>query len=180
MTAKTNKKFTGVWATFQYLDDFCDAISEIKKKGLHDLTTHSPCPRHEISHVLHDKPSRVPFFTLFMGILGTLTAFTLATWITLDWVLPVSNKPLISIPPFAIIMFELTVLFGAYGTAVGIITLATRDTKRKSFPADPKYMNYDRFMYDRYGLVVRCAADKFENLETILKEYHAEEIYKEK
>jgi hypothetical protein len=47
---------------FEYLDDFCNAIKSIKNEGYENLTTHSPCPRHEISYALNEKQSRVPFF----------------------------------------------------------------------------------------------------------------------
>ncbi|KAK3606861.1 hypothetical protein CHS0354_018455 [Potamilus streckersoni] len=161
--------FQGFWATFEYLDDFCRSIKALKEAGMHDITAHSPCPRHEIAMYCTKPGSRVPFFTLIFGLLGTTTAFVLATWMSLDWILPVSNKPIISIPPFTVIMFELTILFGAYGTVFGILTMIMRDTKKKAFPKEEKYTRYDRFSVDRFGLVVRCSEDRFNAVENILK-----------
>ena len=63
-----NKKFCGVWATFQYLDDFCNAIKELRNQDKKKITTYSPCPRHEIFDALGNPVSRVPFFTLAMGM----------------------------------------------------------------------------------------------------------------
>ena len=174
-------KFQGVWATFEFLDDFCDSISQLKQNNIHSLTAHSPCPRHEIDHALHQADSRVPFFTLIFGIIGTLTGFVLATWISLDWVLPVSNKPIISIPPFVVIMFELAILFGAYGTATGILALIFKDTKKRCFPQSEKYIKYSQFTIDRFGLVVRCNnEDQYDTIKNILEINNAEEINIEK
>ena len=174
------KNFKGNWATFEYLDDFCSAIQRIRQSGYEDVSTLSPCPRHEIDHALGEPQSRVPFFTLIFGLIGMTTAYVLTSWITLDWVLPVSSKPLVSIPPFTVIAFELTVLSGAYGTMIGVVLLIAFDTLRKSFPRSEAYKNYGRFTLDRFGLVVRCkTAEDQKKIEAILKNSLAEEIHHE-
>lgn len=173
------EKFCGIWATFQYLDDFCTSIKELRKKDFKKITTYSPCPRHEIIDALGKPQSRVPFFTLLFGAVGVCTAYTLASWMSLDWVLPVSNKPTISIPPFTIIAFELMVLLGAYGTMIGIVSLAIRETKKYTFPNSKKFKEYSRFTGDRFGLVVRCEKKDFTKIQTILNKNKPEEIHNE-
>ena len=64
------KKFSGVWATFEYLDDTCEAIKELKNENFNHITTHTPCPRHEIDHALGDPQSRVPFVTVIGSLIG--------------------------------------------------------------------------------------------------------------
>ena len=170
-----NKKFCGVWATFQYLDDFCNAIKELRNQDKKKITTYSPCPRHEIFDALGNPVSRVPFFTLAMGILGVITAYSLTSWMSLDWVLPVSNKPIVSLLPYTIIAFEMMVLLGAYGTMIGVAFLAIRETRKYSFPQSSKFKNYDRFTHDRFGLVVRCEKEELVKLEKIIKKHQPEE-----
>ncbi len=63
-------KFAGVWATFEYLDDTCAAIKELKNAGFDQITTHTPCARHEIDHALGNPQSRVPFATLAGAFVG--------------------------------------------------------------------------------------------------------------
>ncbi|MGK0288733.1 MAG: hypothetical protein ACI86H_000152 [bacterium] len=174
-----SKNFTGVWATFEYLDDMCGAIKEARKNGHEQLTTHSPCPRHEIDHALGDPQSRVPFFTLIMGLLGVTTAFMMAGWMSLDWVIPVSGKTILSIPPFAVIGFELTVLFGAYGTMAGMFLLALKDTLKTPRPTSDAYKNYNGFTRDRFGVVVPCSSSDLEKVEEIMNKFSAEEVTRE-
>ncbi|MBF0433683.1 MAG: DUF3341 domain-containing protein, partial [Fibrobacteria bacterium] len=120
------KKFCGVWATFEYLDDLCGVIKKLRRQGYYDLTTHTPCPRHEIREALGNPESRVPFITLLMGILGVILAFLMCGWMSLEWVLPVSGKTILSVPPFAIIGFELAILFAAFGTLAGMYLLGLK------------------------------------------------------
>ena len=49
-------------------------------------------------------------------------AFTIYT--VLSWPLMVGGKPIVSIPAFVIIAFELTILFGALATLTGFLILA--------------------------------------------------------
>lgn len=174
-----SKTFSGVWATFEYLDDMCDAIKDLRGNGHKELTTHSPCPRHEIDHALHSKESRVPFFTLVAALLGFSIAILFLTWATLDWVLPVSSKDIVSAPPFIVIGFELTVLFGAYGTMFGTVLLIVMDTLKSPTPKSNKYKNYNRFTNDRFGIVVPCNSGDQNNVEEIMKKYQAEEVNSE-
>lgn len=171
------KKFTGIWTSFEYLDDFCNSVKELRSAGFNNLTTYSPCPRHEIDHALGDPQSRVPFFTLFFGIVGVVIAYTLASWMSLDWVLPVSGKPILSIPPFTVIGFELMVLFGAYGTMIGVVLSIFSDMIRLPFPKSKEFKEYPRFTRDRFGIVIRCKKDDFDKVQNILKKFQAEEVH---
>ena len=91
-------KFTGAWAAFEFLDDTCAAIKELKTAGFDQITTHAPCPRHEIDHALGNPQSRVPFATLAGAFLGFGLAVLIITKMALDWILPVSGKPIVSVP----------------------------------------------------------------------------------
>ncbi len=172
-------KFCGFWASFEYLDDFCHSIKELRDKNYKKITSYSPCPRHEIIDALGNPQSRVPFFTLCFGAVGVCIAYLLTSWMSLDWVLPVSNKPIISIPPFTIIAFELMVLLGVYGTMIGIVILAIRETRQYTFPSSQEFKNYSRFSGDRFGLVVRCDKKDFTKIQNILKKHQPEEIHNE-
>lgn len=173
------KQYTGVWATFEYLDDCCNAIEELRKDGHEKLTTHSPCPRHEIDHALGDPQSRVPFFTLVGGLTGFVTAFLIISWMTLQWILPVSGKPLVSLPPTIVIGFEMTVLFGAFATMFGVVLLILKDTFSLAFPKSDAYKQYPRFTRDRFGIIVRCDQKKFEAVKGTMNKFQAEEVHDE-
>jgi len=170
------KSFSGVWATFEYLDDICAAIQELRNKGYAKLTTHTPCPRHEIDDALGNPQSSIPYFTLAGGIVGFGLAVLVIIKMTLNWILPVSGKPVVSIPIMGPIAFELSVLIAIFFTIGGLFYLILRDTWRHTRPGSKKYKSYNRFMRDRFGLVVPCDLDQIEEVESIFKKYLAEEV----
>ncbi|MCP4578774.1 MAG: DUF3341 domain-containing protein [Deltaproteobacteria bacterium] len=170
------KPFYGVWATFEYLDDACDAISRLKKEGYRDIVTHSPCYRHEIMDALGNPKSRLPIFTLLCGIVGVTIAFAMVIWMSLEWVLPVSGKSIVSLNPIIIIAFELTILFAVYGTVLGMLVLGIKDRLKVKLPKSPHYKNYSRFTQDRFGIVVCCEEPLLTLAESILRQFSAEEV----
>ncbi len=174
------KKFSGVWATFEYLDDTCGAIKELKNEKYDHITTHTPCPRHEIDHALGSPQSRVPFVTIIGSFIGFGLAVLITTKMALDWILPVSAKPILSVPIVVPIAFELTVLLSIYFTMGGMLLFILKDTFSHVVPKSQKYKDYDRFMRDRFGIVVECKENDFQKIENIFKKHQAEEVNLEK
>ncbi len=173
------KNFSGAWATFEYLDDTCAAIEELKTEGFDQITTHTPCPRHEIDHALGNQQSRVPFATLAGAFVGFGLAILMMTKMALDWILPVSSKPIVSIPIMGPVAFEMSVLVSIYFTIGGMLLLILRDTRKHPVPESRTYRDYNRFMRDRFGIVVTGGNDDLPKLENIFKKHHAEEVYLE-
>ncbi len=171
------KRFTGIWATFEYLDDFCAAIESIRGEGYNRLTTHSPCYRHEIELALGQPQSRVPFAAFGGMILGFFTAVWLVSAMTLDWVLPVSAKPIVSIPVMGPISFEVAVLTAVYFIIFSMVYYTRRDARKSPVPDNRRYLEYDRFMDDRFGLVVPCLNKDIIRLRKLLEGHDAEEVY---
>jgi len=170
-------KFTGVWAIFEYLDETTDTIEQVREQGVQP-TVITPCPRHEIDHALGNPSTIVPWIALAFGALGCLIGFSLPAWTASDWVLPVSGKPIVAIPPFTIIGFELTILFTAIHTLLGLAILGIIDSFR--FPIPNAEKSYPRFQRARFGGVVRCDAATSEEFEAIMKKNGAEEVHVEK
>ena len=170
-------KFTGVWAIFEYLDETTDTIKQVREQGVQP-TVITPCPRHEIDHALGDPSTIVPWIALAFGALGCLIGFSLPAWTASDWVLPVSGKPIVAIPPFTIIGFELTILFTAIHTLAGLAILGIIDSFR--FPIPNSAKKYTRFQRDRFGVVVRCDEARIDEFEAIMKKNGAEEVHVEK
>ncbi|MGK5092837.1 DUF3341 domain-containing protein [Deltaproteobacteria bacterium TL4] len=167
-------RFTGVWATFEYLDEFSNAIRAVKNKGVVP-TVLSPCPRHEIDNAMGNPETRLPYISLVFGALGCLIGFSFPAWTASDWVLPVSEKAIVAIPPFAVIGFELTILFAALFTLLGVIGLATWDALKNPLPKALK--RYVRFQRDRFGIVIPCDLRHTKDYENLLISHGAEEVY---
>jgi len=172
-----SKSFTGMWATYEYLDDLCSAVSELRRAGFSHLTTHAPCPRHEIDHALGDPQSRVPFGTLVGMLCGFALAVSIMIGMSMEWFIPVSGKPIVGVPIMGPVAFELSVLTAIYFTIFTMIALIIRDTLKHPMPKSKEYKNYNRFMRDRFGVVVPCTKEEYSQAETIIKRYQAEEVY---
>jgi molybdopterin-containing oxidoreductase family membrane subunit len=170
-------KFTGVWAIFEYLDETTETIEQVRKQGVQP-TVLMPCPRHEIVYALGNPSTIVPWIALAFGALGCLIGYSLPAWTASDWVLPVSGKPIVAIPPFTIIGFEMTILFTAIHTLAGLAILGIIDSFR--FPIPNSAKKYTRFQRDRFGVVVRCDEARIDEFEAIMKKNGAEEVHVEK
>lgn len=108
---------------FKYVDDTKTAISCLKAKGVRDFRLYSPVPNHELEEEIYKgkRRSSVRMFTLLGGITGCLGAFLMTIWMSLDWPLRTSAKPVIAIPSFVVIGFECTVLLGCIFTLIGML-----------------------------------------------------------
>jgi hypothetical protein len=161
-----------VLGVFAHVDATVRALEELRARGYHDLTVYTPVPVHQIEEVLErDRPvSRVRLFTLIGGLTGTASGFFLTIWSAMQWGLVTGGKPIASIPPFVVIAFELTILFGGIATLLGLMVLARLPRPRPSPTFDPRFTN------DRFGIAVRVAPGSDGSVREILKSAGAEEV----
>ncbi len=108
---------------YEHLDCLLTGIDRLKKAGIEGWTVLAPLPRHEILDIVYEgRPSPVRWWTLTGGVTGMtigllLTALTSAEW---PMILP-GGKPVVALVPYAVIMFECTILGGALFTTAGAI-----------------------------------------------------------
>jgi hypothetical protein len=167
--AATTETILGVFA---HVDTTVRALEDLRAKGYHDLTVYTPVPVHEIEEVLErDRPvSRVRIFTLLGGLTGTVSGFLLTIWSAMQWGLTTGGKPVVSIPPFIVIAFELTILFGGIATVIGMTMLGRLPRFRPSPSFDPRFTN------DRFGVAVHVAPERGGSVRDILRTAGAEEV----
>lgn len=158
----------GILATFDRIDACLEAIRSLRREGLRRFTVFSPVPHHEIEDVLERRRSRVPFFTLVGGILGCASGFGLAAWTSHRMGLVTGGKPIISVPPFIIVAFEMLILFGALFTLLGLLWQARI--------GKPRVVTGFRegFTADRFGILVE--EGRPEVVRRILEDARAETI----
>lgn len=164
------KSDQGVLAVYSYLDSVVNGVNDLRKNGYEQLRVFSPVPSHEIEDLMDEPESPVRFFTLFGGLLGATCGFGFTVLTSMDWPISVSAKPIVSIPPFMVIVFELTILFGALSTLVGLLF---HSFVRKRAPVT---MYDPRFSDDKFGIMVVCDKENINNVEDILKSSGAEEV----
>jgi len=161
-----------VLGVFAHVDTTVDAIRQLRAKGFPDLTVYMPAPVHDIEEeVERVRPlSKVRLFTLIGGLTGTATGFFLTIWTSLIWGLLTGGKDPVSIPPFVIIAFELTILLGGLSTVLAILVLGRLPKLKPSPTYDP------RFTVDRFGVAVSCPPDRVETVRALLSSAGAEEV----
>ena len=147
------KRETGLLASYEHLDTTVDTITELRAAGIQGITAYAPFPEHHIEAALGYKESPVRVFTLVGGLTGAATGFAFTIFSVQDWPLIVGGKPLLSIPAFVVIAFELTILFGALSTVIGLFILARIPKFKPHVVYDPEFTS------GRFGLYVDAPDD---------------------
>jgi len=106
-------------ALFEYEEDFIAAATALKQSGFDEITLMTPIPLHETEKVLGLKKSPVRYFSFFGAIIGGISGFALAVACALVFILPTGGRAIIAIPPFLVIGYEMTILFGVLSTLLG-------------------------------------------------------------
>jgi molybdopterin-containing oxidoreductase family membrane subunit len=163
------KSVTGVLASFVYEDAAVDAIKGLRAKGYRDLTVYSPAPNHHLDEALDQPVSWVRAFTLVGGLTGCIAGFAMTIWMSRDWPLLVGGKSIAAIPPYVVLAFELTILYGAMFTVLGIVVLSAMKSLRGR-PYKPEFSD------DRIGIFVPCAREDRGAVRTLLEAVGPEEV----
>ncbi|MBM4006915.1 MAG: DUF3341 domain-containing protein [Planctomycetes bacterium] len=127
-------KIHGVLAEFHDPASLLHAAEKVREAGYRWWDCHTPFPVHGLDKAMGIQRTILPLLVFGAGLTGTtvgfiLQAFTNATSISvwaLVWVTGypflISGKPLISLPAFIPVMFELTILLAAT-SCVGLMLL---------------------------------------------------------
>lgn len=162
--------FAGLVGSFRHVDSLLEAIERARQAGYGELQALSPVPHHAIDEALEKPKSPVRVFTLVGCLLGAVTGLTLTIATSLYYPLITGGKPIVSIPPFLVIVFELTILFGGLLTLGGMLLKARLPKVAVSPAYDP------RFSEDRFGLWVRCDSGDSERVTSLLRNAGADEV----
>jgi hypothetical protein len=152
----------GILASYEYLDSTVDAIEALRKADFQPRA-YMPYPDHHVEHALGYGQSPVRVWTLVGGLTGAATGLAFTTWTSMDWPLVVGGKPIVSIPPYVIIIFELMVLFGALATIIGLFVLSRLPNVKPAIIYDPE------FTAGRYGVYVEAPSDRLAEARRILE-----------
>ena len=145
------------------------AVEVLKQNGI-AFRVFSPIPSEHLVHAIGRGLSPVRAFVLLGGIAGVLTGLAVTVGTSWEWNLVAGGKPVVSIPPFIIIMFELMILFGGLSAALSFFIFA----RLPQF--DPIAGYSERFGADRFGIAVACEEAESAKIEALMREAGAEEI----
>ncbi|MCB9667998.1 MAG: DUF3341 domain-containing protein [Alphaproteobacteria bacterium] len=120
MSSATGIRIKGI---YEHLDCLLTGIDRLKKANITGWTVMAPLPRHEILEIVYEgRPSPVRWWTLTGAVTGMTIGLLLTSLTNTQWpmILP-GGKPVVSLVPYAVIMFECTILGGALFTTLGAI-----------------------------------------------------------
>jgi len=150
--------------------DVAETVKRLKGRGFAKLEVYSPAPFEEVEQAVDPKPSRVRLFTLIGGLLGVATGYAMTIWMSLDWPIVIGGKPFAAIPPYTVIAFELTILFGGIFTLLGLLAVGRLPTLR----LDPAYSA--RFSGDEFGVAVEVPERDVAEVDGLMRAHHAKEV----
>ncbi|MFP6571902.1 MAG: DUF3341 domain-containing protein [Vicinamibacterales bacterium] len=146
-----------------------EAISSLQKDGVDNISAYTPAPDHTIEGMLNTRISPVRLFVLIGGILGCIAGFAFPIYTVYAWPLITGGKPLISIPAFVVIAFELMILFGAIAGMVSFFGLS-------GLPQTRLALRDTRFTNDHFGIEVQCADAKQSTIRAAMETAGAIEV----
>ena len=102
----------GVIARFDSPEALVHAAEKVRSEGFTKFDCHSPFPIHGMDDAMGLERSKLGYLIGVMGLTGALFGFGLQTWIhSIEYPMNISGKPYFAYPAYAIITFELMVLF---------------------------------------------------------------------
>ncbi|BCR03285.1 hypothetical protein DESUT3_03540 [Desulfuromonas versatilis] len=122
--------------SFESREEFLAKLRELQAAGadLNRAQIHMPFLVPEVEQILGTRPGLVRFFAVAGGLSGFLGGLGFTIYTVLSWPLITGGKPIISLPPFLLISYILTILFGSLATFGGFLLLARLPSPRGMAP----------------------------------------------
>lgn len=130
----------------------------------------SPYPLQET----HPDNGRSPVrkFSLTGAILGFLAGITLTIYSATSYILPTGGRAVISVPPFLLVSYELTILFAVIGTLIGFLYCS-------GLPAWHERPHHEAAGVDELVVSAEIADDQEASVRKVLQENGADRIEKQ-
>ena len=151
-------------ATFDDETDLVKVSHKLKNSQISIEDFYTPFPVHGLDDFLNITRSRLPYVTFVAGALGLTLAMLFQVWTSaVDWPINVGGKPMLSIPAFIPIAFELMVLFGALATVAAFFYIA------KLYPTKTPKLFHPKQLDDKFLILIKIENNR-EKIEEIIKE----------
>jgi Protein of unknown function (DUF3341) len=144
------------------------AIRALRAAGCEELRAAMPAPFPEVMAALGQPRSRLGLVTWPGALAGLAAGVALPVTTSLAWPLVVGGKPIVAIPAFVVIIFELTVLIGSITNLAASIALGWMRGGLAPLPGGRTFHG------DRIGVV--ATVPDAELAERVLRAEGAEEV----
>jgi hypothetical protein len=158
---------TGVLGAFSDPTSAAAAVRSLRAEGF-QVRVAMPAPFPEVVAAVGKPRSAIDFITLPGAVLGLCLGVLLTVGTSLAWPLVTGGKPIVSIPPFVIVIFEVTVLIGSLTNLAAVSVGGWLGGRAAAFPPAANFSG------DRIG--VHAGGGDAAAAERILRSAGAEEV----
>ena len=163
MSDATTKPY-GIIAEFDTPADIMHAAEKIRDAGFKHWDVFTPFPVHGMDQAMGLKNSKVGWFSFIGGCTGYTTGMLMIWFMNaFDYRIMIGGKPMFSpysaFPP----SYELTILFGAFGSLLGMLFL--NRLPRLHHPL-LKHKRFAKATHDKFFVVIETEDPKYSEIET--------------
>jgi hypothetical protein len=154
----------GIIAEFTTPAAIMHAAEKIRDAGFTHWDVFTPFPVHGMDRAMGLKNSKVGWFAFLGGVAGYTTGMLMIWFLNaVDYPVLIGGKPMFS--PFAAFppSYELTILFGAFGSLGGMLFLNRLPRLYHPLHKNKRFL---QVTHDKYFLVIECDDPKFSETET--------------
>jgi len=154
----------GMVAEFESASDVLHAAIKVRDAGFQRWDVHTPFPIHGMDAAMGLKSSPVGWFSFLGGASGYTTGMLMIWYMNgFDYKLIVGGKPLFS-PFYSFpVSYELTILFGSFGTLIGMFLL---NRLPRLYHPLLKNRRFAQATHDRFYVVIETSDPKYSLTET--------------
>lgn len=122
--SKVAESIYGIMAEFDGPAQLVEAAKKARAAGYRKFDAYSPYPIEEVIEAMEIHDGRLPVMVLLGGLAGGITGFAMQAFASAGFYpLNIGGRPLISVPMFVPVTFELTILFAAFTAVFGMLAL---------------------------------------------------------
>lgn len=113
----------GMMAEFDRPERLLEAARQARQADFRAIDAYSPFPIEELTEIMAPEDLRVPILTAIGGVLGAGIGFGLQVYTSLAFSIDIGGRPLVAVPAFMLITFELCVLGAVLFAICGMLVL---------------------------------------------------------
>jgi hypothetical protein len=154
----------GIIAEFDTPADIIQAAEKVRNSGFRKWDVFTPFPVHGMDKAMGLKNSVVGWFSFLGGVTGYTTGMLMIWWMNAyNYPIVIGGKPMFS--PFSAFppSYELTILFGAFGSLGGMLFL--NRLPRLHHPL-LKNRRFALATHDKFFIVIETSDPKYSEIET--------------
>jgi hypothetical protein len=142
---------------FEREADILSATRAMRDQDYDIVDVHTPYAVHGLDKAMGLKPSRLPWISFALGVIGAGLKVWFEFWTSAtDWPINVGGKPWNSLPAFVPVTFEVMVLFAGVGTVIAFFVA------RRLFPGRKAVLPFPGVTDDKFVLVLEESDASFD------------------